>query len=256
MKHAILAASMALAALMPATGAAQQQISGSWSIASPRDSQTVRLELRTENESGGYHDESSEDVSLHDLHLTQAQLQSPGGHVTFSLEREAGTLSFDGWLQQGQGGGRFTFAPSLQYGGAMRQRGYTIDEPRKVLAAAMLDVSTAFTDEMNGAGIGRLTFDQLITFRALRIDVPYLRQMRSRFGDVDAQQLTSLRALNVDEAYLQEMASVGYAHLEARQAIELRALRVDAEFVRRLQAHGFHNLTVQKLVEAKALGVL
>ena|SRR5579872_1098995 len=256
MRHPIAATFVALVAALPLTAAAQQQISGSWSLTSIPNSQTVRLELRTENPSGGYHDQSSEDVSLRDLHLTQTQLQSSGGRAAFALDREAGTVSFEGWLQQGQGGGRFTFEPSSQYIGAMQQRGYTIDEPRKVLTAALLDVSTAFVDQMNAAGVGHLTYNQLIPFRALRIDVPYVRQMRSTFGDVDAQQLIPLRALNVDGSYLQEMASVGYAHLEARQAIELRALGIDADFVRRLQAHGFHNLTVEKLVQAKALGVL
>ena len=277
----------ALLAAVPAVPAhAQESLSGTWSISRERAAQTVHLDLRTTNASGEEHDQNSNDVPLRDLGLTPAQLESSAGnHVAFALRREAGSVDFDGWLGSGTGGGRFTFAPSSAYVRAMRARGYTIDNSHLVLAAALLDITTAYADRIEAANLGRAEFEKLIAFRALGIDTPYIAQMRARFQGVDADNVISLRALNVtpeylselrslgldpqtaeeavelralhiDAAYVRDLASAGYTHLAPHDLVEMKALGIDAAYIRRVEAHGFHHLPVGKLIETKAMGVI
>ena len=278
----VLAALIVCALTFAVTNAAEA-FSGTWTISPSYDSNHVSLELRTEG--AAYHDESSNNVALSDLGLTQAQLNSPGARASFGLHRDAGAFAFDGWLQQGTGSGHFTFSPDPRYEEELRARGYTVDEPRKLMTAGLIDLSIPYIDQIRNAGFKDLTFNNLVAFRALRVDAPYIDSMRRHFSDLDAETVISLRALNVtddyigsmkseglapatahdaielralrvDSAYVKEMASVGYDHLSAHDLVQLRALRVDAAFVRSLEAHGFHNLTVEQLIQAKAMRII
>ena len=268
-----------------ASATAQELENGTWTISPSSDSAAVRLELHVESADGSNNGQSSDTVPIVQLGLNRAQLDSPGERAHFALHRDAGDFGFDGWLQQGSGSGHFTFTPSTRYSGEMRRRGYTVDSPRKLLGAALLDLSYAYIDSVAATGVGGLDFDNLVGFRALRIDAPYVRAMRSRFHEAGANDLLSLKALNVTDGYLssmrsmgfetqtandavqlralnvtpdyvREMASVGYGHLSTHELVELRALGIDAAFVRRAQAHGFRHLSVEQLVQAKAMGVL
>lgn len=276
---------LAACALIAVPAYAQQTLSGAWTISSSNRPGMVQLELRLGDSSGEGHYDSSDSIPLSDLHLSQAQLNSSGSRVTFALHRDAGEVAFTGWLQQGGGGGTFVFTPDQGYERELAARGYQVTEPHKLLTAAMLDLSPPYIDSVNAAGLGRIEYDKLIAFKALKVDQAYIRQMRSRFPDVDASKVISLRALNVDDAYLNELqsigltpenageavslkalhvdaayvrdlASVGYTHLAPHDLVTLRAMGIDSSYVRRLEAHGFHNLSVQKLVESKALGII
>jgi hypothetical protein len=278
----LLAAALIVAC---ATANAQQQIQGTWTVSPGYDSNHVELELRTGGGQGSYHDQSSDNVALSDLGLNQSQLASSGGHVTFALRRDAGNFAFEGWIGQDGGLGRFTFDSNPRYADELNARGYAVDEPRKLMTAALIDLSIRFIDDVAATGIHGLSFDKLVALRALRADAPYVRSMQAHFGDVDAETVISLRALNVtdkyvaemksagfssgsaqdviafralhvDPAYVDEMASVGYTHLSAHDLVQLRALGIDAAYVRRVQAHGFRHLTVQQLIQTKAMGVI
>ena len=285
LKNAVMALLACTFVLFCAVANAAQTFPGTWTISPSYDSNHVSLELRSEGSEGSYHDDSSNVVTLGDLGLSRALLDSSGARTAFGLRRDAGTFAFDGWVQQGEGSGHFTFTPNPRYEDELRTRGYTIDEPRKLMTAGLLDLSIAYIDEIRGMGFNDLTFDNLVAFRALRIDAPYINSMRQHFGDLDTNTVISLRALNVtsdyingmkseglapatahdaielralhvDSAYIKEMASVGYDHLSAHDLVQLRALRVDAAFVRSLEAHGFHHLTIEQLIQAKAMRII
>ncbi|HEY1656158.1 MAG TPA: hypothetical protein VGF86_13700 [Candidatus Tumulicola sp.] len=130
-------------------------------------------------------------------------------------------------MANGSGGGTFVFSPSSAYLSTMRAHGYALS-PRQQMTAATLDITTAFVDGIAAAGFAHLSFEKLVSFRALGIDETYIRSIRSTFGgSIDAEKMLSLKALGIDSPY-----------------------------IKRVQAHGFSNLTVDQIISLKALNVI
>lgn len=225
MRASLWAASCALAiALAPHVAAAQTTFSGTWSMAPSKHSGEVRFELRVD--SAGNHDESSFDVSTQQLGLSDEQVRTGGNHVTFTFAREAGSFACEGAMSNGSGGGTFVFSPSTAYLSTMRAHGYTLD-PHQQMTAATLDLTTAYVDGIAAAGFAHLSFEKLVSFRALRIDEAYVRSMRAAFGGpIDAEKMLSLRALGIDSAYIKRVQAHGFANLTIDQVISLKALNV------------------------------
>jgi len=194
-------------------------------MAPSRHAGEMRFELRVDR--AGDHNESSFDISPQRLGLSDEQLRSAGGHITFTFAREAGSFACEGSMAKGSGGGTFAFSPSTAYLSTMRAHGYTLD-PHQQMTAATLDLTTAYVDGVAAAGFAHLSFEQLVSFRALRIDEAYIRSIRATFGGpIDAEKMLSLKALGIDSAY-----------------------------IKRVQGHGFSNLTVDQLISLKALNVI
>lgn len=225
MRASLWAAGCALAiALVPHLAAAQATLSGTWSIAPSRHSGEVRFELRAD--SAGNHDESSFDISPQQLGISDEQLRSAGGRISFTFAREAGSFACEGSMAKGSGGGAFAFSPSTAYLSTMRAHGYTLD-PHQQMTAATLDLTTAYVDGIASAGFAHLSFEQLVSFRALRIDEAYIRSVRATFGGpIDAEKMLSLKALGIDSAYIKRVQAHGFANLTVDQLISLKALNV------------------------------
>lgn len=259
---------------------ADDSINGTWALQS--DAGETRLEINWSN--GRSHSESTlRSVDANALGIASA-LTSSGEHVRFGLHREAGDYALEGWVAGGKGGGTYTFTPNAAFFDEMRSHGYKVAGPENELAAADLDITREYVNELERSGVS-LDFDQLIAFRALGIDGAYITAMASAgFTHLDADQLVSmkalhidrtyvdglhaqgvtgvnersvveLKALRVDASYIQGLAAAGYPHLSAQDYVQLKALRVDGEYVTNLARHGLTHLTVQQLVNSKALGI-
>ena len=259
---------------------ADDSINGTWALQSQGGE--MRLEISWSN--GRSHSESTlRPVDANALGIASA-LASSGEHVRFTMHREAGDYSLDGWVASGKGGGTYTFTPNAAFFDDLRSRGYKVAGPENELTAADLDVTREYVSELEHAGVS-LDFDRLIAFRALGIDGAYINAMASvGFTHLDADELESmkalhidrtyvegvraqgvtgvnersvveLKALHVDASYIQELAAAGYPRLSAQDYVQLKALHVDGEYVKDLARHGLTHLTVGQLVNYKALGI-
>lgn len=257
---------------------------GTWSIELSGAAGNVHLEMRFDDPASHEHGSYGSGVSLSDLGLAPEQLQ--GGRADFALRREAGTFTFTGTFSGGKGGGTVVFDPSAAFAAQMKPLGYDLST-RQQLQAAMLDLTTQYVASIRDAGYPNLPFERLISFRALRIDPPYIESMRALFpaAQLDPEALLSLRALgvtrdyvsdlrsngvsiesphravelralHVDLAYAKSLAAQGYPHLTAEQLVQLRALNIDAAFIERVHQHNIPNPTVEDLVRLKAMGVI
>ena len=282
------AAGLALfCALAMAEASAQSTASGTWSIVPSRTAGQVRFDIRQDDANSGSHDENSEDVDVSALGLSRAQLESSGNRVTFTVAREAGSFTCEGWLSGGKGGGTFDFTPSATYLVKMRALGYGDISPHQEITAAMIDLTTAYVGSIERAGYAHLPFEKLIGFRALGVDEAFVQSMRAEFAnaDIDAENMIalralqvnadyinqmraagnavatpgnaiSLRALHVDSAYVKELAAAGYSHVTSEQLIQLRALHIDAAYIKRVEAHGIPHPTLEDLVRLKAMNII
>ncbi|HTU82107.1 MAG TPA: hypothetical protein VMF61_08260 [Candidatus Acidoferrales bacterium] len=279
------AVALALAVSTALPAAAQSALPGNWTLSSGESPDRVRLTIRVDAAPSD-HSGSSADVDPGVLGLSQAQLGSGGERAHFTLAREAGSFVCDGWIGHGEGGGTLIFTPSSAYRAAMASLGYDLT-PEQQASAATVDVTTAYTKQIESTGFEHLPIGQLLAFRALGIDEAYVRSLRSEFPGtgIDAGNAISMRALHVtagyvdglraagvgvaspanavalkalrvDLDYVRALAAAGYPHLTADQLLQLRALHIDAAYVARVRAHGIKQPSVEELVRLKAMGLI
>jgi len=227
-------------------------INGTWSLSTGANH--VQLELRWSNGNGSRSDSTQHDVNAGDLGIANA-LSSNGQHVQFTIHREAGDYAMDGWVGNGKGGGTYEFTPNDTFFADLRKRGFDVPSPEKQITCADLDITRKYVDELAGLGY-KLDLDDLITFRALRIDRAYVQGLRSQgIANLDQREVVDFKALDIDGSYIAMLAKNGYARLSARDYINLKALRVDEDYIKDLAAHGLTHLSVEQLVNYKALGI-
>lgn len=177
------------------------------------------------------------------------------GHVTFKLHRDAGDFAYEGWMQNGSGGGNYTFTTNDAFFKELTRRGYDVSEIQKKMTFAFLDITMAYVNSIEAAGY-RLTVNKLITFKALNINEQYLNELKSAgITDLGEERVVSLKALKVDLAYIRDLDSVGFGHMDAREYVTFKAMKIDSAYIKYLGAHGFHNLTPEQVVRMKAMKV-
>jgi|HubBroStandDraft_6_1064221.scaffolds.fasta_scaffold565052_2 hypothetical protein len=284
MRSTILAALAALLALgAPLAALAQTPLHGEWTLSRSAHGNTVRMTVRTDD--GEEDGQSSLSIEGAHIGLSAADLDSAGKHVTFDVVRDAGTFACEGWVGGGHGAGTLTFAPSATYAAALQSRGIAPISPREQLAAAMLDLSLAYIDDIARAGYPHLPIEKLIAFRALGVTSAAIAGLRATFHDalseeqvvsltalhvtpayvadlaalgisgLNAQGAVQMKALGIDRSYVDAMAKAGYPHLDERDLVQLKALGVDDDYIHHLAAHGFHDVSVRDLVRMKAMGI-
>src|SRR5258706_11524167 len=95
-------------------------ITGQWTISGPVFQDYVMLRIQCCN-SGKSNMNTSSPLSLNQLRgLTRNQLESSASVARFEIVRDAGTLRLEGYIQNGAGGGVFTFSPNANFVTEMR----------------------------------------------------------------------------------------------------------------------------------------
>src|SRR5262245_35689141 len=118
-------------------------ITGQWSLTPEQAPDTLQLTLHWKNDR---HSGNSTMGLRSDQFegLTKEQLKSPGTAVQFRIRREAGTLSGEGFLKNGSGGGVFSFLGNRSFVDAMSALGYSGLRDDQVFAMALHDVTTSY----------------------------------------------------------------------------------------------------------------
>ena len=134
---------------------AQEVLTGDWAAKmfdsgkGPR----LRLTLNSTGDNGKNQFNSSFDRPLQDF---SGLNPNAGANTSFSLQREAGSVVFQGLFTNGKGVGEFRFTPNRGFISAFssqEQRRITTDE---LFAMTIHDVSTAFINELKWFGYDNL----------------------------------------------------------------------------------------------------
>jgi hypothetical protein len=199
-RQGAVALAIAAAALVSAHEAeawqAADDATGSWT-ARVADDGTLRLELSRWDREGSWR--SSVSLDPDEARDILASVRRSDGVADFRIDREAGTLSFQGRLRDGRGMGEFRFAQRPEFRQSMRDLGYVGLDDDQVFAAALLDVGPRHARSMTALGFSDLDFDELVSSRIFDVDADYLAEMDAvGFGDLDFDQLVSFRVFGID----------------------------------------------------------
>ena len=238
----------------PAAGGA---ITGTWTAEpatwKPAAGNGPFVQLSLSRRQGRGHSQHSSTVALSELKgLTAAQMNAGSSSASFTLDRDAGRVSFEGSFRGGEGAGHFTFTPSADYVAAM---GYALDD-EKLYSMAVLDVSREFVRQLDALGYSRLDLDQLVSLRIHGADPAFIRELKALgYDHPTVDDLVSLRIHGATPEFVRDLQSLGYRRLSAQDLVSLRIHGAAPDFVRQLRELGYDRLSAEDLVSMRIHGV-
>ena len=241
---AILA--LAAAALVPRVAAAEAD--GRWMLDFDRGGDVVQL---TTKRAHSNHSSSYPRSAFRELVRPASNASSP---ARFQLVRDAGTVTFEGQLDSSGGAGRFSFAPSPEFGREMASLGYASLSDDDLYTMAMHDIGRAFLHGLAELGYSRLPFDDLVAMRIHGATPEFVRELRSLgYGRLSADELVAMRIHGVTPEFVRQIRDLGFRDVSVDDLVSMRIHGVTPEFARRVKARET-GVTVDDLVGMRIHG--
>lgn len=213
----------------------------------------IQLALSHQEPSGNRIQHSSPELIRELPGLTRGLVEGPDSAVAFATGRDAGTITFVGRFQAGQGSGTFEFAPNLAFFRDVQtedERAVVDDE--KMFHFTLRDVTRRFIREMKSLGYGGLSLDDLLELRLYGTTPEMIREWGALgYGHIPKAQLVHLLENVIHPAYARDLASLGYFNVPLADLVALKKSGVTAEFIQRVNAQGERNQSVAQLLRAK-----
>jgi len=254
---------------------AQNAITGTWT-ASTEQVKKSREKRERHKDKEGYGQDYGWDEADGDLHisfkydggnhgsnfsyddlegLTRAQAEGVTRAVNFRLAREAGTVALTGSFENGKGSGTFTFTPSSSFRSAMNSRGFEFSD-KKMLSAALLDVTIALADDLNASGFADLDVDDLFKAKIFKIDSAFMSEMASTgYPDLNMEDLVKARIFKIDASFVRDVVSMGFQTKSFEELVKFRIFKITPDFLREMQTAGFTNLNTEEAVKLRIFKV-
>ncbi|HEY3203714.1 MAG TPA: hypothetical protein VGL03_08635 [Thermoanaerobaculia bacterium] len=251
---AVVAALLLLTPSLWILGDNRAEIQGRWLIDFERDD---AIQLTLQRRSDGHQSwNSSSGFSLRDFQGLRRPAGAADVPVRFEMLRDAGTISFEGQLNESGGGGRFRFAPNPEYVAALTKTGYGSPDADLLFSLAVHDVSRAFMRELEGLGYKHSPLDDLLSMRIHGAGPEFIRELKSLgYEGLSADDLVSMRIHGATAEFIRQMKSLGYDHLSPDDLVSMRIHGASPEFVRDLRSLGYTNLSADDLVSMRIHGV-
>jgi beta-lactamase regulating signal transducer with metallopeptidase domain len=160
---------------------------------------------------------------------------------TFTLTREAGTMTFIGKFEGDNGMGSYKFSTNKDYGTAMRKEGVDLEDDEDFMVFFMINVKQSYVQMLKKNGYNNLDKDQLIPLAALDVNEAYITSIKQSVPDIDLDDLVPFKSLGIDKDYIEEIRKSGYKDLSAGNIIALKSQGIDAKYIK-----DFHSSTSSK----------
>jgi hypothetical protein len=244
--HVFALFALLLVAVTPAL--ANPTHTGTWT-ASVKNTQ-LQLNLRHKGEKGGQIGMPVPIAAFQGLSTAE------GGTAPFKLEREAGTLHFEGRFSGGEGAGHFQFAPSAAYTQAMGALGYTQLTPDQQFQLALFDITPARVKELGALGYKDIPLKELIEVGIFQVTPEYIRELGAAgYSKLTLKQLVQTRIHDVTPERIRALAAAGFKNLELQTLMSMSIHGVTPEFIQEMRAAGFPSATPEDLVKLRIHGV-
>lgn len=222
-------------------------------ITADEDSGKFRLDLPNDDCAESRHCGSSySNDSLDRLTgITRADLGREGAHLTATLAAEAGTFTCSGTVHDGELAGKSEFTPNQAFVDRMGRMGFTGYDSQKLMAYALMDLTSRWVQSMQQAGVQGMTVDNLLALRIFRADPDYIHSLTSMgYPMPDADKLIALKVQGVNADEVRQIRGLGYQPT-LDELIQIRIFHITPDFIHRMQDRGLKNLTIAKLVQIK-----
>jgi hypothetical protein len=180
----------------------------------------VDLQLKS-----GEKDNSSSTFQLSEFNDLQRDKQG-----TFTLTREAGTITFTGKFEGDKGTGTYKFTADKNYQAAMLKEGIKITDD-DLMVFFMVNIKQSYVQMVKQKGYTNPDKDQLIPLVALDVNESYIASIKQAIPDIDLDNLVPFKSLGIDKAYIEEIRKSGYKDLTPGNIIALKSQGIDGKFI-------------------------
>lgn len=240
---------------------AQTVVTGDWkSETKSGKAEKIHLTFERRNAEGGEH-RMGHSFDFGELQGLSREQTLTDGAVRFRLVREAGNIECEGRFENGKGAGTFSFAPNAQFVTAMKSRGFDLvndsvnskeNKNNNLFAAALLNVTVAFTDDLLSADFGKLETDDLFKAVIFKITPEFMREMKATgFLNLELEDLVKARIFKIDADFVKRMMALGFAKEPFESFVKMRIFKITPEFLSEIQNEGLDNLDIEDYVKMK-----
>jgi hypothetical protein len=268
-----------LVLMIAMSASAQLQSHGTWAIDREGMHEAGKVHVNL------YHSRKNQfgqDMALSSLKGFDAHALETDGPVKFQLQREAGTIQFEGTINKGVGTGTYEFTANQDFVTKLNKMGFKGVE-NEALALAMVDVTIAYAEELHSlgfqpdldhlisgrifnvnreqveglkaAGISGLSLEKLVELRIFNVSPEFVREMRAKNPNVTVEQLVEARIFKTTPEFVFAMKQEGYPDLTQEQLTAFKIHNVTPEYIKEMRALGFKDLTADQLVEFRIFNV-
>jgi hypothetical protein len=260
---------------------ATEAFKGNWTIRPSEGTGKVNFGLMHRHKGGNLNHESDWPVSA----FQGLDLAARGKRdVSFTINRDAGRFTCEGYLNDSEGAGVFTFAPDDKYIGAMSSLGFTgLDENQqfamavhdmtlefakaikaerltgmdtdKLIAFGIFNVTPKFIREIRAEGLPATDSDKLIAFRIHGVSPEMVRDVRKAGLAPSEDQFIAMRIHGVTPAFIEKVEGLGFKNPELDELVAMRIHGVTPEFINEMKSRGLRDLTIDQLVSLRIHGI-
>lgn len=232
--------------------AAQNVVSGEWTAEFDKPGK-IQFTFHRRSDQGSF-SMTSETFSPGELQGLNANAASsaPKASVNFSIVREAGTFSCEGYFSEGRGAGFWKFSPNPNFVSMMRGRGYDNLTGEDLLRAASHNLTNKSIEGLKSSGYDRLEFNQLLRAVSHNITPEFIGEMQTAgYENLKMDELIRARNHDIDGEYIKEVRAMGFGKQPLETLIRLRNHEITRDFINRMRSAGFANLSAERLITLK-----
>ena len=190
----------------------------------------VRVD-RVDIQFGGHHWSSSADFLLSELGTLPTDKQG-----SFTVKRDAGTVTFNGTFDGRRGHGTYAFEADPAFKSYLSQEGFPTVNESLMIHLFFTNINKAYFAFMKEKGYTGISMSELKHLAEenmnQRVMTNYIELFeRDNYGKVSLEKIIQLRDHGVSVAFLTKMHDMGYGNIPLDKAVELVDHGVSPQFV-------------------------
>lgn len=198
--------------------------------------------------------------STHDCYPLSSFSTLPNGKGTFTMTREAGTITYTGEFDGKEGYGRFQFQENSDFRKMLSERGIKNIEAGLMIHFCMSNVTRGYLDFLNQKGYKNVDADELAGLAVHGLDEATITSYLDIFAkagkkDVELDDLMSFKIHDVSGEYIALMNNLGFKNLSLDDVLSAKIHGITPEFVQSCKAMGYANLDFDDVLNFKIHGM-
>lgn len=178
---------------------------------------------------------------------------------SFTLTRDAGTLTLQGALEQEVSQGKYTFAKDDAFAAYLSKNGITNTDKNFLFHLFMGNVDRKYVTFLkdNYSEIDGERLQELAIHGITQADYQMYLAMFDKYAQKKpvVREVIEARIHGITQEYIQEMQAAGFKDLSMRKIMELKIHGVSRKYIDELKSAGFGDLTPDQILEAKIHGI-
>jgi hypothetical protein len=204
---------------------------------------------------GGRHWSSGASFSLSEVGPLPTDKQG-----SFTVKRDAGTVTFNGVFDGKRGHGTYAFEEDPTFKTFLTQEGFTTISEALMIHLYFTNINHAYFAFMKENGYTGITMNELKELAEQNMNqhimTDYLEVFRKdNYGKVSLEKVVQLREHGVSPSVIVRFHEMGYTDVPLDKAVELVDHGVNPEFVEDMKKIGQRNITPDEAIQLRDHGV-